>query len=249
MGSANWTELTGNIVLASLDRGVTTGIARPNGGGSFVYGFNSLDVSVGAAALYTNQANFNPTPANKGGSIRGAIKRGASAAPVGFSPFFFLLAQGTTINDVAYILGLQDDNPHRIAIRKGQIVNGVPTGAVTSPVTGGILRVSTATFNPDTYLHLRLDAVVNLNGDVILKAYQSDLGANPVTAPVWTPIPGLEDENLVASHGAGTCFVDDTLEINSGSAPYTSGYMGYGFQTTNISRRGFFDQIESSRQS
>lgn len=248
MAQADWTELTNNIPIASLDRGVTTGIVRPNGGGSFVYGFNSLDTTAGIAALYTNQVNFAPTAANKGGSIRGAIQRGVSAAPINYSPFFFLLAQGITVNDNAYMLGLQDDSPYRICLRKGSMFNGVPAGSAVSPPVNGILRVSTATYNPGVYHHLRLDAVVNLNGDVILKAYYSDLTANLVTAPVWQAIPGLEDQNLVASHGSGTCFVDDALEINSGSAPYTAGYMGFGFQTTNISRRAFFDQIECSRQ-
>lgn len=244
MGSANWTELTDGLNGASVDRGVTTGIARPNGGGSFVFGFNSLVVTQGAVGYFTNQANFAPTLANKGGSVRGAIKRGASAGAINFAPFFFLLGQGTSVNDSAYILGLQDDNPHRIALRKGAVVTGVPSAA---PGASGILRRSTATFNPDTYLHLRIDAVVNLNGDVILKVFQSDL-ANPVTAPVWVPVPGIEDSALVATHGAGTAFVDDALGINSGSAPFTSGRMGFGFFTKDISRRGFFDHIECQRQ-
>ncbi len=245
MAETDWTALTDELNVASLDRGVTTGVPRPNGGGSFVFGFNSLVVTQGGAGYFTNQANFAPTPANKGGSIRGAIKRGVSAGAINFAPFFFIVGQGTSMNDSAYMLGLQDDSPYRVALRKGQLVQGIPSA---SPGTSGILRRTTATFSPDKWFHLRLDAIVNLNGDVILKVFENDLDVNPVTAPVWTPVAGIEDAALVGSHGAGTAFVDDALGINSGSAPFTSGRMGFGFFSKDISRRGFFDHIECSRQ-
>jgi len=244
MGEANWTGLTDDLNLASVDRGVTTGEPRPNGGGNFVFGFNSLVTAQGAAGYFTNLTNFAPTPANKGGSIRGAIKRGTSAGAINFAPLFFLLGQGVSVNDSGYQLGLQDDNPHRIALRKGSVVSGIPSA---SPGASGILRRSSATFVANTWLHLRLDAIVNLNGDVILKVFQSDL-VNPVTTPIWLPIPGIEDPALIGTHGAGTAFVDDSLGINSGSPSFTSGRMGYGFFTKDISRRGFFDHIECMRQ-
>lgn len=248
MGSTNWGALTDDLNIASIDRGVTTGIARPNGGGNFVYGFNSLIVTPGAAGWFVDAVNFAPTPANKGGSIRGAIQRGISAGTGAFAPLFFLLGQGTSVNDNAYILGLQDDSPYRIALRKGSVVSGVPSGAANPGGPNNILRRSTATFAPGAWHHLRLDAVVNLNGDVILKVFANDLGANSVAAPVWAAIPGLEDPALVASHGVGTCFVDDSLGVNSGSASYTSGRMGFGFRSADISRRGYFDHIEAFRQ-
>ncbi len=245
MGSTNWTALTDDLDVPSLDRGVTTGAVRPAGGGAFVFGFNSLVVTNGAAGYFTNQVDFAPTPANKGGSIRGAIKRGTSAGRTGFAPLLYLLGQGTSVNDTGYILGLQDADPHRIALRKGSILTGVPSA---SPGASGILRRSTGTFTPDTWLHLRLDAIVNLNGDVILKVFANDLGSQDVTVPVWLPIPGIEDSTLVASHGAGTAFVDDSIGVNSGSAAFTSGYMGYAFHTADISRRGYFDHIEAMHQ-
>jgi len=244
MGSTDWTEFDDDLDLASLDRGVTTAIARPNGGGAFVYGFNSRTVADGGAALFSNQVNFAPTPPNKGGSIRAAIQRGISAGETGFSPFLIMLAQGQSLNDSAYLLGLQDDAPYRIALRKGRILDGILSGNPGG--AEGILRRSTATYGNGVWLHTRLDAVVNLNGDVILKAFQNDLNANPVTAPVWTPIPGIEDSDLVASHGAGTAFVDDALSMNGGS--FTSGRMGFGISVTDVSRRGFFDHIEVIRQ-
>ncbi len=245
MGSANWTELNDSLNIATVDRGVTTGVPRPNGGGAFVYGFNSLATTAGAAGLFANQANFAPTPANKGGRVTGAIQRGVSAGAINFAPFFFLLGQGPSVNDAAYLLGPQDDSPHRIALRKGAIVQGLPAA---SPGANGILRRSTASFAAGVWHHLRLDAIVNLNGDVILKVFANDLTVNPVTAPVWAPIPGIEDPALVSSHGAGTAFIDDALGINSGSASFGSGRMGFGFQTKDVSRRGFFDHVECLRQ-
>ena len=241
MGETNWTFMTDGLDQASLDRGVTTGFARPNGGGSFVFGFNSLVVAEGAAALFANQSGFAPTPANKGGRVTGAIKRAVSGGELGFAPFFFLLAQGTSVNDSAYMLGLSDDKPYRLVLRKGPLVQGVPAGIVGDH---GVLRRSTATFNPDTFHHLRLDAIVNLNGDVLLKAYQNDLLVNAVTAPVWTPIPGIEDASLIATHGAGISFVDDPLGVNSGSQPFTSGRIGFGMYVKDVSRRSVFDHIE-----
>ncbi len=236
MGQADWTECSDGLGIGSIDRGVTTGIARPNGGGNFVFAFNSLVTTQGAVALRTNQTNFNPTPANKGGSVRGAVQRGPSGGNVDFAPFLFIGLQGASVNDNAYILGLMDASPHYIALRKGALVTGIPEAAVSQPPTSGILRRSTATYQPATWHHLRLDMVVNLNGDVILKCFMNDLAANSVAAPSWVAIPGMTD------------FTDDALQINSGSAPYTSGRMGFGFYSKDVSRRGFFDHIECIRQ-
>lgn len=233
MAESDWTVCSSSISSGALDRGVTQGIARPSGGGSFVYGFNSLAVVAGATALFCNQTNFAPTPANKGGSVRGAVKRGLSGGQIGFSPFLFLGLQGPDVSDAGYLLGLSDAEPHSIILRKGPINVGVPDQPIG---TNGVLAKSSETFEPDTWLHLRLDMIVNLTGDVILKAFRSDLVANAVSSPIWLPIPGLAD------------FVDDTLGINSGSAPFTSGRFGFGMQVSDAARRSFFDQIEVSRQ-
>ena len=245
MASTDWTFLNDGLNIASLDRGVTTGITPPNGGGAFIFGFNSLVVTPGASGLFTNQSNFAPTSALKGGSVRGAVQRGVSGGDEGFSPFLFICLGGTSVNDSGYLLGLEDDEPHRISLRKGALSAGIPG---VSPGVNGVLRRSTATHTKGTWLHLRLDAVVNLNGDVLLKVFSSDLDDNPVTAPVWSPVSGIEDSALVSSHGAGIAFVDDALGVNSGSAPYTSGRMGFGFATQDVSRRGFFDHLECYRQ-
>lgn len=230
MAATDWTELTGSLSTGTLDRGVTTGIARPNGGGNFVYGFNSLATTPGCAGSFVNLTNYSPMA--KGGSVRAAIQRGVSGGPLNFTPLIFIGAQGTATTDNAYILGLQDDDPHRIVLRKGGISGGIPAGASGN----GILRRSTATYEPGTWLHIRLDMIVNTSGDVILQAFQSDLDVDAVTAPSWVAIPGLDE------------FIDDALGVNSGSAPYTSGRCGWAFVTADVSRRGYLDHVEVLRQ-
>ncbi len=231
MAEADWAFLLNSSSAGSIDRGPTSGVVKPNGGSNFVFGFNSLTNVASAAGLHIVEANFNPMA--KGASIRGAVKRGASGGPLAFSPFLFLGAQGNDIADNAYLLGLEDDDPHQIVLRKGQINGGISDDDAG---TGGILKKGTETFPNDTWLHLRLDMIVNGNGDVILQAFRSDLDSEPVTAPVWVAIPGLEE------------FIDDSLGIGSGTAPLTSGRGGFGFVSGDITRRAFFDHIEILRQ-
>lgn len=234
MAEADWTELTGGLPLSAVRKGVTTGITPPPGGGSFVYGFNSIIVVGGAVALFTNQVNFAPMA--KGVSVRGVVKRGISGGPTGFAPFLLAGIQGTSINDLAYMLGAGDSDPYHLILKKGTISTGLPDLTPDAP-SNGILLQSAATFNQDTYHHLRLDMIVNLNGDVLLRVFENDLAANPLGgAPVWVPIGGM------------VLFTDDTLQVNSGSAPFTSGRAGFGYHTTDVTRRGFFDHLEVFRQ-
>lgn len=231
MAEADWTELLNSIGTGVVDRGVTAGIARPNGGGDFLYGFNSITNTPGAVGLHTNQTNF--TPAAKGGSVRAAFKRGLSGGNTNFSPFLFIGAQGNDISDNAYILGLDDDDPHQIVLRKGAMSSGVPSAAIGS---SGVLAKSSASYSNNTWLHLRLDMIVNTNGDVLLQAFASDLDTYAVTAPTWVAVPGIEE------------FIDDALQVNSGLAAYTSGYIGFGFQSADVTRRSYIDHVEIFRQ-
>jgi hypothetical protein len=232
LAETDWTFLNDGLDAATVDRGVTTGIARPSGGGSFVFGFNSLSTAQGVVALFTNQANFAPMA--KGGSARGVLQRGISGGPLGFAPFLFIGLQGPSVNDLGYLLGLGDGDPHHIVLRKGALSGGLPD---IPPGTQGVLRRSTATFMPGAWLHLRLDMVVNQNGDVLLQVFQNDLTANPLGgAPSWQAVPGMSE------------FIDDALGINSGSQPFTSGRAGFGFFTKDVTRRGFTDHVEAYRQ-
>lgn len=231
MAESNWTFLTGVLSAGVVRRGVTAGITKPAGGGNYVFGFNSVAATSGTVALYTSQANF--IPAAKGGSITAAIRRGTSASPTGSSCYIFIGGQGTSITDTAYMLGLSDNQPSSIVLRKGTLSSGIVDGEEGDE---GILRVAADTVDDGTWVHLRLDMIANPSGDVILKVWQNDLGANDVTSPVWEAVAGMDD------------YIDDALGVNSGSAPYTTGYMGIGFQSAGISRRAYFDHITCARQ-
>lgn len=236
MSQNDWTEFSDGLGVGVLDKGVTTGIARPSGGGSFVYGFNSLDTGPGAAALFTNQVNFAPHA--KGVQITGCVKRLPSGGNTGFSPFLIAMAQGSSVNDSAYLLGLADGSPYHIVLKKGTIVNGIADLA-PDPSVNGILLRSTASHQiaDDLWHHLRLDVITNDNGDVILQCFENDLVANPLGgAPSWVAIPGMEE------------FIDDTLGINSGSAPHTSGRSGFGMEISDVTRRAAVDHVECLRQ-
>lgn len=230
MASTDWSYLNNGLDIATVDRGVTAGIERPPGGGNFLFAFNSLSAAEGTVALFANMTDFAPMA--KGGSIRGCIQRGPGGGATGFSPFFYLCGQGTSVNDSAYLLGLSDDDPHRIVLRKGSIVVGIPDSEGQ-----GVLLASGESFSQSTWLHLRLDVIVNDNGDIVLHVLQNDLDSNPIgTPPDWQPVSGMID------------FIDDHLGINSGSQPLTSGRAGFGGAFKDVTRRMFFDHIELFRQ-
>lgn len=234
MAESDWAFVSGSLDAGLVKRGVTTGEPRPNGGGNFVFGFNSVNNTPGAVALYSAQVGFAPMA--KGMSIRGALKRGASGGPTNFAPFLMAGLQTNSTSASAYLLGLDDDDPHRIVLVKGALTAGIPPLA-PAPSTNGVLLQGSETFLNNTWLHLRLDMIVNANGDVILQCFRNDLTVNSVSAPSWVPVLGAAQ------------FIDDALGVNSGSLPFTTGYGGFGFQTKDVTRRAFFDQLEVQKQS
>jgi hypothetical protein len=237
MSSADWVALTGSLGGSDLAKGVTHGLTPPSGGGSFVYAMNALTATPGMAGLYASpqapNTNFNPLL--KGGDIRGAVQKGVANGNTGYSAFLFMLAQGTTTADNAYMLGLSDGGASsHIELRKGSMLVGLPDEAPGG--SNKILQQSTASFAPGTWVHLRLEVVVNISGDVVINCYENDLNANPVTAPVWTAIPGISQ------------FIDDAVGINTGTLPYVAGRAGFGGQFNGATRRAYFDQIEFIKQ-
>ena len=224
---------------ATIKRGVTAGIQPPNGGGNFVFGFNSQVASKQAVGLYHNQGDFSPLVDGSsnptGCSVRGVLQRGVSTAPVGFATGLFGCLQGAsapTISDVGYILSLADNDPSEIRLIKGTPLSMVSLAADSTT----ILRSSSANYLWGTWLQLRLDVIVNPNGDVILRCFQSDLNTYPVSNPNWQPISGMDD------------FVDDALGINSNSNPLAGGWGGWCFAASIDGGRGFVDHFELHRQ-
>lgn len=235
MASADWSPFSDALDVASIASGVTSGITPPNGGGSFVYGFNSRTSGIdGARALkYTGDVNFDPVPSNFGGRITGAMARLASGGLTGFAPFLFFAEQANSIDGDAYMLGLQDDDPSYIVLAKGPLSAGLPAGLVGE---NGILAKSSASYNAGDWVHLRLDVIVQGTGDVLLQCFENDLDTNGVTSPVWTSIDGLDD------------VTDDVLQIETGTAPLTGGRNGFGMYANAASRRAAFDHITIARQ-
>lgn len=239
MATSDWTTLNDSLSQAVLDRGVTAGIPGPEGAGDFVFGFNSSGSTIvkGAAGLFVNHTGVAPTDPNKGGSVRGYVQRGVSAGRLGFAPMLFAGLQGPSVNDEGYLLGLADGDPHHVVLRKGRISDSVPDVAPGSQDingVGGILRRSSDSFQPGTWLHLRLDMIANTNGDVILQVFRNK--ASFGAAEIWEPIQGMDQ------------FIDDKLGVNSGSKPFTFGRMGFAFFSRDVNRRGYFDNLAIHRQ-
>lgn len=238
MAAGDWIILDDGLDSASVARGVTTSPSPPNGGGSFIYGFNSKVDTDGAVGWRLDPTeNPNHAPAAEGASVRGALMRGVSSSKTGFSPVLFAGMQGSSppsVLDQAYIIGLEDADPYRIVVVKGQVINGIPAATTEN----SLLR-STSTYTIPSggrWHHLRMDVIVQGTGDVLIQCFESDLTVNPVTSPVWSPIAGCEE------------FTDDVLGVGSGSAPFTDGWMGFAFSTSQQARRGYFDQLEMIRQ-
>lgn len=235
MASSDFVMITDALDAAAVRRGAVQGATTPpSGGGSFVYGFNSVTNAQGTVALYTSLVNFAPTA--KGGQVSAALKRGLSGGPTGFATWIFLGLEGTSAADSAYMLGLSDSDPHHIVLRKGALVGSLPDAA---PGAQGVLARGSVGYAPDTWVQLRLDMIVNDNGDVVLDCFQNDINAHAVTSPTWVAIPGFPN---------GSRVIDDALGVVTGSAPLSSGRIGFGFASSDVSRRAFVDALVIKRQ-
>lgn len=243
MSQTDWGTLTGGLSETQVLRGPTVGTTPPNGGGAHVFGFRSAERDVGAAGLYCLQENFSPTPAMKGGRISGALKRSTVGSSSGFAPFLFFAAQGAAVSSPAYLLGLSDETASRIELRKGAIAEGLPVPAEGTPnVAPHVLMRSADAIAADTWVHLRLDVIVQGSGDVILQVFKNDLSLHTVTNPVWQVVPGM------TGGLSFTGFVDDNLGVNTGSAPFTSGMVGFGARFEQANRVVYFDHLQVERQ-
>lgn len=230
MAEADWSFMTDGASAGTVIRGVSSGFTVPNGGGSFIFGFHSLASAGGTVGLYTDLTNF--APLSSGASIRGTMQRATGSGTTAFAPMFFIGVQSNppSINDSGYLLGLSDNSPSEIVLRKGAPSGGLdPTGA-------DILATSSTTFAAGTWVHLRLDVINNPNGDVVINIFESDLTSNPVTAPVWTAVPGI------------SVVIDDALQVLTGNAPLLGGFVGYAFESSALNRRGLFDHVAVLRQ-
>lgn len=249
MGQLDWKDVGGSLSDASLARGVTAGIDRPPSDipNDFVYGYNSLDATVtGAHGKYVDLAGFTPTGTllsvpDGGGSVRGAVKRVSSPNNTGMSPMLFFCGQGApvSVNDYCYALGLSDADPYEIVLAKTQLVSGLVPDAEN--VTILARSASQYAMGDGLWHHLRLDSLVQPNGDVLLKCFENNLNTHPIGVlggPSWQAISGFPVEGVI----------DDALQILTGEPPLWGGYVGFAFQVAaSLNRRAAFDAIEVYR--
>lgn len=236
MSQADWAVLAGSLSGGGVaPRGVTAGPTPPSGGGGFVLGVNLLTNTPGSVGFYaTPQApNTNFNPLVKGGTIRAAMQRSLGGGLTGMAAYAFIGLGGTNVADAAYMLGLSDGDPCHIELRKGILDVGLPDEAVNPTGPNKILRQSTEVVAVGAWVHLRLDMIVNTNGDVILSCFKNTLA---VTAPTWVAIPGMGSFN------------DDALGIATGTLPYTAGRVGVGVRLEDVARRCLFDHLEVAKQ-
>jgi len=229
VASSDWSAISDITSSASIARGPVTDavVSPPNGGDDFVYAIHSLTATAGVVAFYSALTNF--TPMMKGGDITSALFKSGSLC----AAFIFCCLNGQASTNSAYMLGLSSDEQAHIVLRKGQMAGGLPDVA---PGTSGVLRRSAATFAPDTWVHLKLEVISEPGGDVVINVYQNDLTLHTVDSPVWEVIAGMSS------------FTDDALQVNTGSAPITSGRIGFGSVSAEINRIAAFDEVTTARQ-
>jgi hypothetical protein len=231
MAQNDLAEVTGCASTASISRGVSSSYTPASGGGSNVFAFSSLDNGTGAVALYCTMSGANPT--TKGAQISAALQRGPSAGFTSFSLWLFAQLTAPNIQGTAYMLGIADADPAHIVLRKGDLASGLPDVA---PGQQGVLARSSLTYPDQTWLHLMLDAHLNLCGDLVLNCFSNDLGVNSLSSPVWTTIPGMAS------------VIDDPMGVLSGSPPFNAGRMGFGFHSEDVARVGLVDYVRPGRQ-
>lgn len=232
MSILDWATLSDNASSSSIVVSPVTSavVPLPNGASNFVLAAHSLTNAAGAVGYYSGLTGFSPMA--KTGDISGAVYKGGAGGSL-HSEFLFVALDGQASTNHGYLLGLSAADPCHIVLVKGQLAYGIPDVA---PGSQGVLRRSAATFAKGTWVHLKLEAILQPNGDVVLTCYQSDLSANLVTAPSWSAIPGM------------AAFTDDNAQINTGSAPLTSGRVGFGMVSAEINRIGAWAEVTTDRQ-
>lgn len=236
MSQADWTAFNATthkgLEGGDVAKGVSNAFTPPNGGGSFVQVFHSLQTAIGFAGwYYSGDSAFNPIATGKAGSISMALRR--YAAGTAYAPMFGFLAGSDLSASKAYLLGLSDTDPYQIVLRKGLAIGGL------DPTDADVIRVSDQSWSSNTiWFHLKLDVIVNPQGDVVLNVYNNDLDVNTVSAPSWEAISGMDP------------FIDDSVGILTGTVPLISGFRGFfghynGGESGKVS---MFDHIELSRQ-
>lgn len=229
MGQADWTELTNVLAAGVVRRGVSMAPAFAAPDGNFIFGMHSLLSTAGVVAQRNNQAGFTPSAAGKAGVVEACIRR--YNVTLGYAPFIGLLDNLDVDVAKGYLLGLSDEASYKICLKKGLVAEDILS------TDSGVLRSSTTAYTVSQWHHLKLEVVLNPQGDIVLNCYANDLDTYAPGSAVWTAIGGMDR------------YVDDSLGILQGALPYTGTYyfvMGAYFAAT--ARAALFDYYRAAVQ-
>jgi len=223
MAEQDWAKMPGSLDPADVSVGQTDNVAFQIPEGVHCVGFHSLNAVVGFTGYVLNLSGFNPISGHKGGIIKGYMRK--HVVGTGGAAVFFFVTSTNAQGAEGYMLGISEDNPAQLILRKGMLNQGL---SISSP---GVLRVSQASYPNPTWLYPILYMTVNTQGDVALRVRQSVLS-------IEVAIPGMDD------------IVDDVLGKASGSPPvFGDFYPGFGHYNSGQSGRlSLFDALMASRQ-
>jgi hypothetical protein len=261
VGSTHFTDVTGGLEIGTaVDVEPTGGLGVPPSGGSFILAARTKPdeeglIPTGVWAKWTNQVGLDPAP--KGGAVVALLRSGAPAgifgAPAGARPFIFGCAEpapydigappdplpAPTIQSVAYMAGLVlEEGGARVVLVKGKLVDGLPGATPAAPGQAGVLARGDELIDPATWVHLRLVAIWNTTGDVMLRVERNEV--SPLT-PTWVPItPTIIDDVLGARTGSpGLPAVDEGVG---------GGFFGLGAHHVEPLSIACFDLFAAERQ-
>lgn len=227
MGEAHWTHMTGSAPAEDISWGYTDNGSFGAPSGNRVFGFHSLNPVEAVAAMNAEGMSYSPISGQMGGVITAHLRRFTTGA--GYGTAIFFIDSTNAASGRAYVLGLSQEYPYRIVLKKGLFSSGLSiTGLDT-------LAYSDQLYDGNDWHCLKLAVTTRPQGDVVLVAKHKDpRRLYPVT---WDAIPGIDP------------FIDDVLGANSGSVPY----MGYRVGIAQINRGAtgcvsVFDWISVGRQ-
>lgn len=135
MALANFALVANGLLVSQVDSGVIHLEDAADGGGNFVFAFNTILANAPGVQAYRS-AVTGYAPLTNGGTVRAALKRGLTAISAGFDHFIFIGLATDDVGDFAYCLGLEEAQPARVLLRRGLLSEGVLSfGRMTSSLT------------------------------------------------------------------------------------------------------------------
>ena len=194
MAETDWELMEGSLDTATVSYGTVTGADAAPPEGVACLGFHSLQPCEGVSALISTVAIqfLAPMPPGRGGTIYSHTRK---LIPMHqYAPMIFLACGKNVVSAQAYILGLSEEWPYRIALKKGLLVEGLRADDES------ILGLSDAVYDTSDWHNLWLQVTVNTQGDTVLHAEKWVAGPN-----AFIPIPGMDD------------VIDDALGVLTGT--------------------------------